>query len=58
VQLTDQDGKPLAYQRVTLRTGGEGGEERSVVLDENGSVTITGTDPFDFVFPDFPGAKT
>ncbi|MGH7439402.1 MAG: type VI secretion system Vgr family protein [Polyangiaceae bacterium] len=57
IKLTDQDGKPLANQSVTLRFGGEGGEERVVVLDDTGSVQIPGGDSFEVVFPDYPGAK-
>jgi hypothetical protein len=52
LSLVDQDGKPLANQRIILRTGGEGGDERTVVLDATGSIDIPGTDPFDIIFPD------
>ncbi len=53
--LVDQDGKPLANQRVILRTGGDGGPERTVVLDDTGSIDVPGDDPFDVIFPDLPG---
>jgi type VI secretion system secreted protein VgrG len=55
--LVDQDGKPLANQRIILRTGGEGGPERTVVLDANGSIDVPGTDPFEVIFPDVGDAK-
>lgn len=57
LKLVDQDGKPLANQRVTLRFGGEGGEERVVVLDDQGSAKVPGSDSFEVLFPDFPDAK-
>jgi type VI secretion system secreted protein VgrG len=47
LSLVDYDGKPLANQRVLLRKGGEGGEERAVVLGADGQLVVTGDDPFD-----------
>ena len=58
LQLSDTEGNPLANQRVILRKGGDGGEERVVVLDETGSIDIEGDDPFDIVFPEAPDAKS
>lgn len=57
IELKDQDGNPRANQPVVLRTGGEGGPERTVVLDENGKCTVPGTDSFEVFIPDGPGAK-
>jgi type VI secretion system secreted protein VgrG len=52
IQLTDQDGAAIADQRVIVRKGGEGGEERVVVVDAEGKIKIEGDDPFDVIFPD------
>ena len=52
ITLTDADGKPLRNERVLLRKGGDGGEERVVVLDANGQCTVEGDEPFDVLFPD------
>jgi type VI secretion system secreted protein VgrG len=52
IELKDQDGKPLAHQRIILRTGGEGGPEKTVVLDENGKYTVTGDDSFEVFIPE------
>jgi hypothetical protein len=57
ITLTDGDGKPLALQRVVLREGGDGGDERMVVLDEQGSIVVEGDGPFDAIVPDLPDAK-
>ncbi len=57
IELKDQDGNPRANQPVVLRTGGEGGPERTVVLDENGKCTVPGTDSFEVFIPDGPDAK-
>jgi type VI secretion system secreted protein VgrG len=57
IKLVDADGKPLANQRVVLRQGGEGGDERTVVLDESGSIVVEGDGPFDALIPDFPDAR-
>ena len=54
--LADQDGNPLADQRVVLRKGGDGGDERMVVLDAQGAIQIPGPDAFDVSWPDFPDA--
>jgi type VI secretion system secreted protein VgrG len=58
LKLSDTDGNPLANQRVILRKGGDGGEERVVVLDTNGAIDVEGDDPFDVFFPDTPKAKS
>jgi type VI secretion system secreted protein VgrG len=57
VTVTDPDGKPLADQRVLLRTGGENGEERMVVLDAKGEFEVESDDAFEVVFPDLVDAK-
>ncbi len=56
LQLNDQTGAPLANQTVILRFGGDGGEERTVTLDDKGSIDITGEDSFDVIFPEVQGA--
>jgi hypothetical protein len=50
--LVDDYGRPLPNQRVIVRTGGENGEERTLVLDADGRLEIDGTDSFDVFFPD------
>jgi type VI secretion system secreted protein VgrG len=57
ITVNDSSGKPLANQRVILRTGGDGGDESSVVLDATGSIAVAGDGPFDIVLPDLPDAK-
>jgi type VI secretion system secreted protein VgrG len=54
--LADQDGNPVTGERVVLRKGGDGGEERMVVLDADAAIHITGDDPFDVLFADLPDA--
>jgi type VI secretion system secreted protein VgrG len=55
--LADEDGKSLANQRVILRTGGEGGPERTIVLDDKGTMDVPGEDPFEIVFLDVADGK-
>ena len=57
IKLVDQDGKPLANQRVLLRKGGDGGPERIVVLDKDGKVEVEGEGSYNVRFPELPGAK-
>lgn len=57
ITLVDNDGKPLANQRILLREGGEGGQERTVVLDDTGSIVVEGDGPFDAIVADLPDAK-
>ena len=56
VTLVDQNGNPLANQRIIVRTGGATGPERAVVLDKTGSFQTTSTEPFEVCFPDSPTA--
>ncbi|MDP9034559.1 MAG: type VI secretion system tip protein VgrG [Myxococcota bacterium] len=57
IKLVDRQGRVLANQRVTLRTGGEGGPERTVVLDDTGSIELAGDGPFEAIVADLPDAK-
>ncbi len=57
ITLVDQDGKPLANQRIILRQGGDGGDEQTIVLDDKGAATVDGDGPFDVVMPDLTDAK-
>ncbi len=58
IVAVDSVGHPLPLVRAILRTGGEGGPERSVVLDMNGSHTVSGANPFDVAFPDHPDSNS
>ena len=57
IRLVDADGKPFGNERVVLRKGGEGGEERVVVLDADGQATVEGDGPFDVFFVDEASAR-
>ncbi|HTB76050.1 MAG TPA: type VI secretion system tip protein TssI/VgrG, partial [Polyangiaceae bacterium] len=58
VKAVDQNGKPLALERALLRVGGEGGAERTMVLDKTGTIQVPGEDAFEVAFVDCvsPGA--
>lgn len=51
IVLRDPSGKPLANQPVVLRLGGEGGQEKAVVLDDQGQLQVPGDDSFEVSFP-------
>jgi type VI secretion system secreted protein VgrG len=57
IVLNDQNGKPLANARVLVRSGGEGGEQRIVVLDADGAFEVESDDALDAIFPELPNAQ-
>jgi type VI secretion system secreted protein VgrG len=57
IELVDQNGNPLANRTVILRKGGEGGDETTVVLDDKGTVTLTGDDTYDAFVPELPDTQ-
>jgi type VI secretion system secreted protein VgrG len=57
LEVKDQNGNPLANQRVILRKGGEGGDEQTVVLDEKGKIILKGDDAYDVFVPDVTDPK-
>jgi type VI secretion system secreted protein VgrG len=52
IQLNDPRGKPRANARILLTKGGQGGEQRMTVLDENGVLELVGDEQYQIVFPD------
>jgi type VI secretion system secreted protein VgrG len=58
IKLVDKEGNPLANQRVIVRTGGEGGDEQAMTLDEKGTLELDGDGPYDVIVPDLPDAQS
>ena len=52
VRLADTNGNPLPSERAILRKAGDGGVERTVVLDDTGSLTVEGDDALEIRFED------
>jgi type VI secretion system secreted protein VgrG len=52
VKAVDQNGEPLALERALVRASGDGGPERTFVLDAKGTLQVPGEDAFDVAFVD------
>lgn len=55
--LADRQGNPIGMQRAALRRGGEGGDERHIVLDDAGTFALADPGALEVWFPDFPAAR-